>query len=222
MIEDFEFHRPIGQQFQHPTLTGEMVTIEVCSIEDKVYTCTGCHFYNRDRRGCLAENMSRQSYTTKSCLNPTVIFKLVDEINLNKNKKMKKAEIKGLFNTTIQPPEISPYIDSIKEGLLKEIREVRERVSDSHIDWDHILDILKIVKELESFTCFEELERLKEKVEELKDWGQQWKNLCIETFCKLPMHEQKEFLQQRRQEIEEKEAKVDKKEAKNACCSLKK
>lgn len=95
--------------------------------------------------------------------------------------KVKATNSEDLLDITSQPDNLCPKIDAIKESIFSAVRnslgyckdiKQTEEIQDAYSLSDDI------VWEIENIDYNKELESLRKEIEQLRSWGNDWKNLA--------------------------------------------
>ena len=86
-----------------------------------------------------------------------------------------------LFNITSPPENQCPVIDSIISNIDRALRECTD--GEKYDDIEDVKDVLESI-EYELSGLEWDINGVRDNIIELRDWGQQWKNLAKELICK--------------------------------------
>lgn len=98
----------------------------------------------------------------------------------------------GLLSIDQQPEANCDYINNVIKDLKTTFRNVIGEIDSSDISDQDKKNIKWYVDEFENYV--DNFEELRTRMENLRDWGQQWKTLAKEMLRDLPKESQEKYL----------------------------
>lgn len=98
----------------------------------------------------------------------------------------------GLLNIDQQPDPNCDYIDSVIKDLKITFRNVIGEIDSSDISDQDKKNIKSYANDFENYV--DNFEELRTRIENLRDWGQQWKTLAKEMLGDLSKENQEKYL----------------------------
>lgn len=114
-----------------------------------------------------------------------------ETIDLMKKAKNVNAS-EELFGINKQPIENCPYIDECIRDLKTTYRNVISEIYSADIEDSVKKDIKWYAEEIENYA--DNFDELRSRIEDLRDWGEQWKTLAKQMFIDLPKEEQDKYI----------------------------